>query len=239
MPVSDCETESIDEAHICPGLDICCKQKKVIETCASRGGTLCGIDKQCLGVSVDASDSTSLVQCCSLQCTEPTTNEETNECEAKGYTCQSSCDVTTQEEASYSCSLYSDFCCKEISGGNGGGAGGEEKKGTKWWLIILIVLVLGAVLFLLRGKLGKGGAPRKPRMPPGAGPSTMMRPPTFPRPVPISAGPRNLSPPMIPKGSIRPVGIQRPQITARPSLKKTETDKELDETLKKLEDMSK
>ncbi len=206
--------------YFCPSLSaICCSKPAVEKNCLEKNGRVCADDEECTGSTISASDSG---RCCDSSCVKKQTQPE---CEIKGYFCQSSCS-DNQEEASYGCT-GSNTCCKtkEVP---------PVPPRSYWWiwvLVILIILVILGIVFrnrlslwLFRRKGGKGKeAPSSPggRFPPTAPfPARLpqARPP-FGRPGVALRGPA-------------------PRIPARlrPS---DETDKELDETLRKLKDMGK
>jgi len=134
---------------------------------------------------------------------------ETTKCEEAGYNCRTSC-LDTEESVSYDCESGKTCCKVKVPVGK-----------SYWWvwlLAILIVLVilgiifrnrLRVLIFKLRGGF-KSGEVTKTR-------------------------------PYFPPGSA-PVGLRRmiPPAISRPLIKTaTKTDKELEETLKKLREMSK
>lgn len=138
-----------------------------------------------------------------------------NECEQAGYSCEFSCNDDQEHIEGYSC-FSGKVCCKE-----------KERGGWLVWIIILLILialvVLGIIfkdklrmwLFKLRSgvKVGKAPVGKRPggRMPP-------------PRAVPPMM-PRRLG--MPPRGMVR-----------RPVRRSTK-DKEFDDVMRKLKDMSK
>jgi len=149
--------------------------------------------------------------CCIGDCVEIVTE---NECEKQGFYCRGSCSEAQEEKASYSssCSL-GQFCC---------GTKPEAKKGNLLiiLLVILIFLVILAIIFrnqlrtwIFKTKTGYKSEPTKP----------FSRPPVFPIPM---------SRPFPPRMPARPQTrtAQGPQRTV---------DKEFEETMKKLKEMSK
>jgi hypothetical protein len=135
----------------------------------------------------------------------------TNECEDAGYFCRDQCSEGSQEEkTAYSNSCeFGMKCC-----------GDKIKSGSNWWiillLIILIILVILAIIFRDRIKTfwynRKNQKNRKTTAPPGR-----PTPPGFMRPMPRQGPPSRIP-------------LRRPM---------TRTDKDFDETMKKLRDMSK
>jgi hypothetical protein len=149
--------------------------------------------------------------CCLGNCKQKTT-----ECEDSNLTCRVSC-LSDEQEASYNCDS-GDFCCQEKKGGGG-------IPWYVWILILLVILVVLAIIFRNRLKVmlfkAKGGfkkspvtTTRPPFLPPSGVPAGLRRPTMMPRPMPARAIPRTIK-------------------TA------SKTDKELEETLKKLKEMSK
>jgi len=137
---------------------------------------------------------------------------ETSECEQQDYSCRASC-LTGEETASYDCS-GTDVCCKPTT----------TPSGIAWWIWVLIILIILVVLgIIFRNRLrvflfkSRGGVKSS-----GV---TMTRPPFIP-PSAMPTGLRRMIPPM----SRAPIRQVRPA---------TRTDKELEETLRKLKEMSK
>ncbi len=138
-----------------------------------------------------------------------------NTCEVNGGDCASSCD-SSEEKSSFSCTDSEEICCVEKDEPI------KPKSNIIWILIlgILILLVIIAIIYRTKiqiwwhtftGRMSSSPVTRGP--PPGASPSLM------------SSNYRRISP--------------RPQI--RPSTRRpaSQVDKEMEETLKKLKEMSK
>lgn len=207
----------------CSGGTICCSEEVIIPSCSNQNGHLCSDDEQCpLEHKILTSSDFGL--CCAGFCepfivdpTEPTTNE----CEQAGGTCKSSC-VSGEEEEFYSCGDVGGECCF------------EEKGSLLWVWILLGAIVVLIILILLRNKLKlfffriknkfkKGGKPRPTRpglFPPGR------------RPLP----PRMRSHPSPSTRSTRPPAHPLARHPIKPTASK---DKDFEDTLKKLKDMSK
>jgi len=150
-------------------------------------------------------------KCCIGTC--KTTEAEETECESLGYTCKASCGTNEQTEI-YDCD-FSDKCCS------------TEKGSSYSWilivlLVLLIILIVLAIIFRNQLKVWffkrKGGVSssnvsinRRPPMPPGA----------FARPMPRQ---------MVP----RPGQMQR-----RPVAQQKSGDKDFDETMNRLKNMTK
>ena len=190
---------------------VCCSESPQEQTCAELGGTSCSASETCSGTSASSSDGS----CCLATCDEL---PSANECETEGGSCYSSCN-DDEDLKSYSCD-GSDVCCFSED---------SEDSGSSiiTWIIvlsILILLIVLAIVFRDKIKLAlfkrkSGGAPAPSRgIPPG------RRPPFPPRRGPI---------PM--RGS-RPIR-RAPAMPQRRQASKT--DKELDDTMRKLKEMSK
>ena len=215
----ECSEDDTLDSFYCSGLSaICCRIEPLEQTCDEKGGIICQEDEECTGSLVTASDSN---YCCLESCVEIS---DTTECEDSGYSCRYDC-FDDEEEKPYDCGDIK-VCC-----------GSESGAGSSWWiwlliilLIILIALVVLAIiyrnqvkvwLFKVKNKFKKGPSPGQTR--PG---------PKFP-PSPVATrgqGPRMFVPR---QPAPRPRG---PGIIKRAVSK---TDKELEETLKKLKEMSK
>lgn len=195
------------------GGDVCCKKEAAEQSCSEKDGIICETGQECTGAEVPASDTSS---CCKGSCIVE--EEPTCEKENTNYNCKSSCDGDTEEEKlSFTCA-GGDVCC-------------APNPATKsyWWLWLLIILIILLVIaILLRNQLkiwlfrAKSGFRRGPAPP-------SSRPGFFP---PSSPG-------MMPRARPRMIIPQQPQ---RPGMIRraiSKTDKELEETLKKLKEMSK
>lgn len=200
---------TIQQGYECPGVQVCCTQQIQHASCTQQNGKLCRIDETCSGTLFKASDG----DCCVGTCeSAPTPPESQCEISAKG-SCRSSCS-SGETQTSEQCSGNS-VCCVT-----------QETKGWPWFWIIILVLLIGAVIaaILYRDALRmwlfkrRGKASSTPIVRPGVPPSS---PPSFARPV--SFGNR-----------FRPAPSRAPQPAHRPS-----KDSEMEETLRKLREMSK
>jgi hypothetical protein len=135
-------------------------------------------------------------------------------CEEAGYSCSSSCS-SDEEETSDACDSSS-VCCK---------ASTPSPTTSYWWvwlLAILIILAILGIVFKDRLKMiffklkGGSSSPVRPTRP-GFPPTSSMQP----RPM------------------FRQMPMQRPQPQVTKPIQKSNADKELDETLRKLREMSK
>lgn len=200
----------------CAGGLFCCSKTPIVPTCAELQGELCDFDEDCDGSLLNAADG----QCCSSTCT-PSTVPTTTECEDNGGLCTlSACEEGEQEE-SYACSTSSELCCVATSGS--GGSGTNDSSNLWIWIIVFVILILLVVLAIIyRKKLQmmfhKGRRPDASSASP-----IMIHRPSFPPSSPSSAS----------RYGVRP----QPATQARKPL--SQTDKEMEETLRKLREMSK
>ena len=222
--VTGCDGETLNEFD-CPGFSSrCCTKERVIETCFEKNGKICASNEVCSVNKVSAGDTN---LCCLGSCNKQDTQDSTA-CELGGGRCDFTCEGN-EAESTLSCS-GSGVCCVFD--------GGEDKGPTLWiWVLLILILlvVLGIVFrnklrpfwFRIKSKFGK-------RRPPGS-----------------SAGSRRLGRhrPLPPPRHGRPLGrvserqILPPQQRSKPSRtvprRASKSQKELDDVLKKLKDMSK
>jgi len=191
---------------------ICCSINVAMKTCSEKGGILCGNDEQCAGRSEAASDGS----CCFGVCEPIPVQKET--CSAAGGTCKSICDEN-EEVMEETCSSMSEVCCK-------------SKGSSLWiWIIILSILIaltiLGIVyraqlrLFWIRNWSKIKEKFMKKKAPTMAAQQVQAR-----APVQIPVMQRAIPRPAYP--------IKPGQIATKAS-----RDKEIEETLRKLKEMSK
>ena len=214
----DCSQDNVLDNFVCYGGKVCCEVEPKEETCDEKGGTECTDDQECTGATVIASNTD---ECCKGSCIA---KDQEPECEKEGYNCRYSC-LDDEEEKVYDCN-GAEVCCapKPVS------------EGGYWWiwvLVILIILVVIGMIFkdrlrVLLSKIKGGFGKRRGPAPGAPGP----RPGFPPRGIPGRPGPRPRM--MVPRQPGRPVG--RPGPVRRAG---TKSDKELEETLKKLREMSK
>ena len=203
------------ENYNCLGGDSCCRVQPIEQTCAEKSGFVCNEGESCSGSEVLASDSPA---CCIGGACQLIETE--NECEKLSYNCLDTCTTNQQEEIAYSKSCaFGQLCCSK-----------KPVKSTNWLLIILliilIILVILAILFRNQLKIWlfrmKSGFGSKKTPPPGSRP---MMSPQF-RPMP----PGRPSPQHSYQQGVPP---------RRPVAGRTERDKDFDDTMRKLKDMSK
>ncbi len=238
MSGASCTGEILDE-YSCPSLFRCCSQPQEFETCSELGGEICSSNQICRGGDeTNTADLTRGQVCCvGGSCeTETVTQQPENECEEKGGICKFTC-KTGESQTSYDCEASGAVCC--IFEGASGGTG---EKGGYWWIwTLLILIVLAVVGIIFRDKLrewwlklksgfgkGKGSGSSsgsgRPRGPPRHGF------PSFPsRKHPIRPPERRI---LLPKEPDKPRSPPKP-------LKKSGSQKELDDVLKKLKEMGK
>lgn len=191
---------------------VCCKIPSPEKTCDEKEGIECNEDQECTGSLVPASGTDS---CCKGSCIA---KEEKSECEKQNYTCRYSC-LDDEEEKAYDCGEEK-TCC----------APAPQPSPSYWWIWLLVTLIILVILgIIFRNQLRiwlfriKGGFRR------GPAPTRMTRPGFPPAPPP---GARMMPRPrMIMPRQFQPVRAVKRAIT--------KTDKELEETLKKLKEMSK
>ncbi len=222
----ECAQSDLLSSFSCQGADVCCSAQSAEQTCSEKQGIICTSTQTCTGAQVPASDATS---CCQGSCIE---SAETTECEDASYSCRYDC-LDEEEEKPYECSSAKKCC------------GASTSSSSSWWiwlliilLIILIVLVALAIVyrnqvkiwfFRIKNKFKKGPGPTSsrpnqgPRFPPQP-PAGMQRPRMFLPRGPPGQQPIRQMPPRRP-GPIRKVV--------------SKADQELEETLKKLREMSK
>lgn len=198
----------------CNGITICCSVSPTAESCAQQSGEVCSASQTCSGTTTQASDGS----CCLGTCQTEVITE--TECKSHGGFCDTSC-KSNEEESDFSCDSESQVCCTL-----------KESSGNAWiWIIILIILialvVIGIVyrkklqLILYKMKKKKGG--------PSASGIPGRRPP-FP---PASGGLRH----PIKRPTMRGQGMTRTPIRRAQPRKASKSDKEFEDTLKKLKDM--
>ncbi len=205
---------NVIEEGDCTGLMYCCSVPVPEATCSQKGGVLCPSGETCQGTTADSSD---IGLCCLGTCQAAPTTQQ-NACEQIGGACQPSCDVDTETEDSTSCSTLGSVCCLPKESGSGS---------SMLWIILLIILIVIAVLAIIfRKKLQLWFYKLRYRGSVSSSPMMVGRPPFPPRP------------PSAPMNYNRPMPAGAPQQAQRPAAP-VSRDKDMEETLKKLRDMSK
>lgn len=214
--MSDCTSAGgiLKQGFLCGGVSICCSVQVPRQTCESQNGKICPSQTECDGSVFEASNT----QGCCLGTCVPI--QAVSVCESAGGFCASSCQ-SGEEETIDSCSSSSQVCCI-ASQGSGSGI---------WWIILLaifIILIILAIIFRHRiqmwrfsRKSGVSSSPvSRPRSPPSS--------PAPYRPMPQRPIQRQIM------SSPRPVPSQTSiQQKAKP------LNKDYEDTLKKLKEMSK
>jgi hypothetical protein len=241
---SECTIADTLDNFYCPGLsEICCKVEPEEQTCEEKGGKICSEVEECTGIEGISSDTE---KCCMASCVE--TKPQVTECETNEFTCKLSCDED-EEEKDFECG-FGETCC---------GAKPPETK-IGWWiiilLIILIILVILAIIFRnqlrvwwfkIQSNLKFKRGPEPTRRPPtGPGPPIFTRPmPPQSRPMPQQMRGAPIQQRPIPgrqpiRQPMPPPQSQPPRRgPGRPSKPEEEKDKDFEETMKKLREMSK
>lgn len=214
--IGDCQNAggNVLDNFLCTGVGKCCSIKIEKQTCSLQGGTVCSLNQECNGKNVESKEGA----CCVGSCVAIISNT----CELNTDSlCKSECsdgEVATSD----SCGAGGKVCCVSF----------KDEGGSNWWiwvLVILVILVILGIIFKDRLKLWldsfksdvksesltrSGGGPTKPS-------------PAVSRPVinqRFGSPPRNMPPQRAP---VRP--LQRLGNTI---------DKEMNETLRKLKEMS-
>jgi len=194
--------------------DVCCETQPDQQTCAEKQGEVCSLDQECIGDEVNSLDET---YCCQGTCQSIS---DENECEELNYVCKDTCSNGEEEKMDYSnaCSL-GEICCADK----------PSEKGNWMLIILLIVLIILVILAIIfRNQLKIWLFKVKTKFKVGKGPGSITRP-TMPPP--------GFGGQMMPQMSGFPV--QRRAPTRRMPSRRPEKDKDFDETMKKLKDMSK
>jgi len=212
---SDLGGEALED-YLCPGTKVCCSKSAPTVSCTAQNGIVCSSTQSCTGTTVSSTEGS----CCLGSCEAI---PQSSECEIAGGSCYPSC-LENEEQISASCGGSSNICCKTSSTSSNSSSSGL-------WitlLVILIVLVIAGIL--MRNKIKmllfksrnsvKGSSDRPSRLGPGM-------PPRSP-PFPPSRGP-------IPYPRARPVVLNSQSPIGKPSGR----DKEMEETMAKLKEMSK
>jgi len=222
VPISDCDyANTLNNFYCSSSLEICCETPPIPDpTCAEQKGIECGLNEECLGTSLTASDSYS---CCDGDC--EVVEDVENDCEAEGYKCKIECVDNFEEVSSlsYDCD-YGEKCCQDTGGSKGG---------SLWLIILLIILIVLVILAIVfRNQLKVFIYKRKS----GFKDKKYGQPPSRPGSMPPGFRPRPSIPPRGEHLGRRSMMRRRP-LRGRPE--PGDKDKEFDETMKRLRDMSK
>lgn len=196
----------------CTGFGICCSVAVSEASCASLSGRVCSATQTCSGKSIASAEG----NCCTDECTTQPIVVVDSACDLAGGSCASECGEG-QEASTEQCTSRSDICCIE--------SGSGEESGVNWILILLlgifILLVILAIIYREKIRLWyfswrKGAtAPTVRQVPSGRAPPPIYRPVQHP---------------------VQQRPISRP-LTRAPQGKPFSA--ELEDTLKKLREMSK
>ncbi len=195
-------------------LDICCTVPVEEPTCSDQGGVLCDSNEQCTGPVEPSSEGS----CCTSVC-EPIVTNTQDECTDFGGTCYLSCNPSLDEEQKdFECSDPGLVCCVVDTD--------PVDDGTINIVIIVLIalIVLLLILLLFRKRLRRLFQKKPPKsagkMPPG-GFGRDSPPPSF------GAAPARMQ-----------SGMPRGTPPARRVPRNSRTDKELNDTLRKLKQIS-
>jgi hypothetical protein len=201
--------------YVCSGASTCCTVAISQQTCSQKSGRICPVGQTCSTSTVPSSDGSCCLGTCGI------VQDTRSACEIAGGQCFSSCNAN-EEVGSESCTSSSLLCCKLKSTTD------STSAFSNTWIIILVILVLLVLLgIVFRNKLRV--LLFKIRRP-GSVSSTplMMRRPPFPPSYPGTLRP---APPR--QFSQQPPVKQAARPSARPK------DDEMEETLRKLRELSK
>ena len=224
----ECSVSNVLDNFDCTSLSqVCCSIAPVQLTCEGKDGMICKDDEECSVLTVPASDTSSC--CVGGSCQKIST---TNDCTDNEGTCQTSCSSNEQEKTAYenACGI-GEVCC-----------GVKTSSSVGWWLIILLIIliILIVLAIIFRNQLKIWWFKMKTKFSSKKGPEPTTRPPVSSQPYPSrpSAIPRQIMPRSAPPPA-RPTG--RPPIRPSPARPagRPQKDKEFDDTMKKLRDMSK
>ncbi|MEM0465791.1 MAG: hypothetical protein QXW97_03790 [Candidatus Pacearchaeota archaeon] len=226
----ECPVNSTLDNFYCTGLtDICCSVRPAEQTCEQKGGIICSKDEECSQTVIPALGTTS---CCLGSCQKITPPE--NECENNNGFCKKECGKNQEEKPIYQSSCaFNEKCCVN-----------KPVKPVNWWLIILliilIILVILAIIF--RNQLKIWWFKIKTQIKFKKGPEPTKRPsPPLPPPTYLGRRPTNIIPRQVIPRPVQPQrSVPKPPLSKiENSEKKSDKDKDFEETMKKLREMSK
>lgn len=201
------------ESYECSGFgDVCCSKPIPEMTCEEQGGAVCKDGEKCSESTVEAGDE---LNCCLKDCVQEEQETQDPCPSTTGYSCKNKCAADERYNSVYKCAANQQCCYKEQ----------VEKSNNLWLIILLIILIILVFLAILfRNQLQvwwfriKSGTSSK------KGPGPTSRPIIAPpyRPVPA-----------------RPIQRQETSRMYRPMTRPEGKDKEFEDTMKKLRDMSK
>lgn len=226
---SECSLDNTLTNFDCTSLaQVCCSVRPVQLSCQEKDGIECKDGEECSGSIVVSSDSNAC--CIGGSCQKI---ETSSECEDNDGFCRTQCTTGQEEKDIFSSSCQvGEKCCTT-----------KKTTGPNWWLIILlimlIILVILAIIFRnqlkiwwFRMKTGmKSKKGPEPTTRPSTPPYTPSRPPIMTRQI-IPRQPPARTPPQRP-----PQRLPQGRPPATPA--RAQKDKEFEDTMKKLKDMSK
>jgi hypothetical protein len=207
-------------SFFCPGFDVCCDTPILELTCAEKGGIKCGANQECSVPPVSSAEGS----CCLDTCRD--VSPQINECEQFAGICAFNCNEDESQE-SYLCDDFSSVCCVPSQSSS------SSFTGIIVILVILIILVVLGILFRNKIKIWFHRRKSKKRDLPSRGPG--QRPPGFPprRGPPFRRG--RIPPRQVPRGA----PLSAPVQTRSPPKTTSKEDKDFEDTLNKLKEMSK
>ena len=223
-----------ETTHACNNfLEVCCTKDVPEVACASLGGTVCQWDEPCTTQTVESKDG----PCCvGGTCEEGSGGCTSNsDCPAGRVCTLGECVTQTSSECNDNADCdTNEECNSGICESTGGG-------NNLWiWIVMLLVLIVLVVMgIVFRDKIRlwwyrmRGKAKSSKVGPTNVGPGMLMGR----RPPPRFGPPAGMRPVMGGGSMMRP-GMARPAPSARQE-SKSEKDKEAEETLRKLKEMSK
>lgn len=200
----------------CPGVGVCCSINPLTQSCSALNGKVCPIGKTCSGDSAESIDGS----CCLGNCEEIVQQSF-------------SCEDTSGQYCRTGCGTDETFGNGDCEGGNVCCTSSTKSGSSLWiWLLLGIILILAIIAYILRDKIrlawykyrGKAKISPLTNNKPGMSPPRMVRPLMPPRQMPIQRPMQRVMP------------LQRSQPTPKKIVGK---DSEMEETLKKLREMSK
>jgi hypothetical protein len=217
--VGSCEGEILS-SYSCPSSYKCCSKRPAQTTCSELGGIICSRNQRCIGGNTLLTPDLKFEEVCCTNggsCQETGESPKPSECENQGGSCRIGSCGDKENEVSFSCTTQSEVCCFTKI---------KEKKSSLWiWVLIILIalVILGIIfkeklrhyLFKIKNSFGKGGPTgTTTKTPPKA-------PPYYPQPV------------------HRTVEKHYIPVQTKTPIRKASSNKELDEVLKKLKEMSK
>lgn len=239
MSSASCSGEILDQ-YSCPSLFKCCSEPRETELCSDLNGDICSPNQVCREGEITITEDLSRGEvCCVGGSCETALPPEESECKIQGGACRFTCE-SGEKETTYSCDISGAICCVEDFSNQG------DSKGFTWIWILLILITLVVVGIIFRDKLrmwwlkakssfGKGGKGQSSGPPGRPGPGS-GRPShgfsRFPSKKPSMNAPERRI--LLPSESGPSQGPRPRHRQSKPS----RPQKELDDVLKKLKEMS-